>query len=102
MPPLDRVTRWTVVQFPVFVAIVIVWLNVSAELALRMIGVVAVASGAVQMWHRKIAYGWEGREPSGYITGIPAFVISAVLVAVGVLLVVAPQFAMPLFAGKRA
>jgi hypothetical protein len=100
MPPLKPISKWTVVQFFVFVAIVIVWLNVSVELALRMVGVLTIAGGAVQMWERKIAYGWEGHEPSGYITGIPAFLISAILIAAGVVLVVAPQLAMPFFAAK--
>jgi hypothetical protein len=81
---------------------VVVWLNVSVELALRMLGVLTIAGGVVQMRERKIAYGWEGHEPSGYITGVPAFVLSAVLVAVGVVLLVAPQLAMPFFAPKQA
>jgi hypothetical protein len=102
MPPLKPISRWTIVQFFVFVATVVVWLNVSVELALRMLGVLTIAGGVVQMRERKIAYGWEGHEPSGYITGVPAFVLSAVLVAVGVVLLVAPQLAMPFFAPKQA
>ena len=46
---------------------------------------------------RSIPYGWEGQEPSGYITGIPAVVLGLLMTAIGITMLVEPDFILVLF-----
>lgn len=64
---------------------------------MRWMGVVTLFGAVVQIVQRRIAYGWEGREPSGYITGIPAVVLGVLLGALGVVMLVQTDLMLAVF-----
>lgn len=58
---------------------------------------VMLAGATVQAIQRRIPYGWGGREPSGYITGVPAVFLSALMGLVGVVALVQPDLMLALW-----
>lgn len=62
-------------------------------------GVLAVGAGlvvgALSQWRQpRIAYGWDGQPPRGFITGWPAKVILIFTAALGVAVLIWPEVAM--------
>lgn len=76
---------------------VALFLLVGSRAGMRWMGVVTLAGAVVQIVQRRIAYGWEGREPSGYITGIPAVVLGVLLGALGAAMLVRTDFMLAVF-----
>lgn len=70
---------------------------VSSIAATRALGVFIVLLALVQYRQGRIAYGWEGRPPSGYLTGMPVTVVSAIFAVAGLALIVWPEFAISMF-----
>jgi len=60
-------------------------------------GILILAGAGVQLMTRLIPYGVRGREPSGYITGIPAVFLSLLMGLLGVAMLVVPDFMLILF-----
>lgn len=75
-----------------FVAVVAIWLFVSDRAGMRAFGV-SILVGAVfsQLSGKGVPYGWEGRAPSGYITGWGALVFNGSMGVVGVAVVAWPD-----------
>jgi len=57
----------------------------------RALGMTEVAYGIWVIWTRRVSYGWEGRPPSGYITGSFAVVVGLLAIGLGAVFIVAPQ-----------
>ena len=53
-----------------------------------------IAGAVVQQFQGRIAYGWESRPPSGYLTGSLATVLNLIFVLVGLAAVIWPEVAM--------
>ncbi len=68
---------------------------------MRWMGAVMLYGAVMQIVQRRIAYGWEGREPSGYITGFPAVILGVLLGALGVAMLVQPELMLALFGWDR-
>ena len=64
---------------------------------MRGMGVVMLAHACTHMVTRSIPYGWEGREPSGYITGIPAVLLGLFMAIIGIAMLAVPDFMLVLF-----
>jgi hypothetical protein len=76
-------------------AVVVVWQLVSDRAGMRTLGV-TIIGGAVlsQLSGKGVPYGWEGREPSGYITGWGAVAFNCAMGGLGLSAVVWPDAAL--------
>lgn len=97
IPPPERLSRWRIASFVAFAVVVALFLSVSSQAGMRGAGVVMLVVSGVQVVTRRIPYGWEGREPSGYITGAPAVVVGMLMGAVGVAMLAQPELMLVLF-----
>lgn len=97
LPPSERLTSWRLVGFAGFAAVVALFLLVSSKAGIRGVGALLLVGAAVQLATRRIPYGWEGREPSGHITGFPAVLLSLLMGAAGIAMLVRPDLMLMLF-----
>jgi hypothetical protein len=74
-----------------FAAIVAAFVLLGATAGIRMLGIVLFAQGIYFVLRRRIPYGWEGQEPSGYLTGWVAIGLGILSGAAGASAVVWPQ-----------
>lgn len=56
---------------------------------------------ALQLKDGRISYGWEGHEPSGYIAGTPAKLLSLVMALAGLAMLVWPLFLLELLGWEK-
>jgi hypothetical protein len=77
-----------------FLLVVVIFLTVGSRAGTRTLGLVTVVAALIQLRAKRISYGWENREPSGYITGIPAIAISCFLGLFGVAMIINPDLIM--------
>ena|SRR5688572_20996509 len=100
-PPPARVDRWTVLGVVCAIVIAIVWVNVSVVVAVRLWGMAIIGAAVAFLWCGRIPYGWEGCEPSGYITGGLAVFLNIVALAVGGTFMVVPEIIADMFEAPR-
>jgi hypothetical protein len=91
-PRPDNRPFWRVASFCACVIVVVLFILVSSKAGMRGIGVVMLAGACAHLIKRSIPYGWEGQEPSGYITGIPAVLLGLLMVVAGLVMLVLPEF----------
>jgi hypothetical protein len=72
-------------------AILVVASIYRVTLGIQFAGVAAIWTGGVLIRTRQVAYGWRGRPPSGYITGIPAIAIGIAVVSLGIYMPMRPE-----------
>lgn len=94
-----KLLRW-LGQFAPLVAIAIAW-GYDWSLGVRVTGFCLVLLGAFWLRAGEVGYGWEGRERSGTLTGLPAVLCALIVMALGVVLLVAPQVALPVICGSH-
>lgn len=82
-----------------FFVIAGLFIFVSHRAGIRGIGMSLLITSAYQLWSDGIPYGWEGREPSGYIRGIWKIVCCALLAALGVFLLTMPDLVLGILEG---
>ncbi|WP_298581749.1 hypothetical protein [uncultured Luteimonas sp.] len=80
---MNRSNLEMILGYVVFVALVVVSFAFGSIMLARAVGIVLVAGGLYSFWQGSIPYGIEGREPSGYLTGVPARLISVVAILLG-------------------
>jgi hypothetical protein len=80
-----------------FLVPVVLFLFVSVRAGTRALGLVMTVGALTQQVKGRIPYGWEGRPPSGYITGWIATVLNLVFALAGLAIVVWPDVAMGIF-----
>jgi hypothetical protein len=95
--PVDRRAHWALVRFLGFAVVVALFMFASSRAGMRGVGILMLAGAAVQVVTRRIPYGWEGRDPSGHISGAPAIVLSVIMAAIGVAMLVKPDLMLVLF-----
>jgi hypothetical protein len=93
-PKTADASKLSVLGHSAFIVVVALFLFVSAKAGTRAVGIFMIISAVLQMRKGRIAYGWEGRPPSGYITGFISTVLNVVFVAIGLAMVVWPELAM--------
>ena len=97
LPPTERFSRWRVAGFGAFVVVVALFQLVSYKAGMMGVGIMMLAGGVFQLVTRRIPYGWEGLEPSGYITGVPAVLLSLLMCVAGFAMLLQPEFMLVLF-----
>ena len=85
-----------------FVVVVALFLFVSDKAGMRGIGVSMIAAAWLHRSDGRVPYGWEGRPPSGHITGWPATVLTLVVGLAGLALVIWPEVAIAIFDRRYA
>lgn len=101
IPPSENSTVWHIAGWTSFAVAVALFTLVGSSAGMRWLGVVMLIGAVVQAIQRRIAYGLEGREPSGYITGIPAVLLGLLLGALGLAMLAKPEFMLVLFGWDR-
>ena len=96
VPHPRQSSRWRMPSFAAFAVVVALFLLVGSKAGMRGLGFVMLGHAGVQLALRRIPYGWEGREPSGHITGVPAVVLSLVMGSVGVAMLLHPELMLAL------
>ena len=91
-PRPDSRPFWRVASFCAFAVVVVLFIFVSSKAGMRGIGLVMLANACVHLVNQSVSYGWEGQEPSGYITGIPAVLLGILMGVAGVAMLVLPEF----------
>ncbi|MBW8846360.1 MAG: hypothetical protein JF607_15455 [Burkholderiales bacterium] len=88
----------SVVGWVSFLAVSALFLFVSTKAGTRGLGISMVVGSILQHFSgRGIEYGWEGRPPSGTITGWPAALFTAALGVAGLAVAIWPEVAMGFF-----
>lgn len=90
----SRSNKFSLIELGAFLVVVALFLFVSTKAGTRAVGTCMLASALVQQWKGEIAYGWEGRPPSGYITGWPATLLNLILGLLGIAVIIWPEVAM--------
>lgn len=80
---MDRSNLEHILGYAVFAALVIVFFASGPVMLTRAMGIVLAAVGVYWFLQGRIPYGIEGREPSGYLIGTPARVVSVVAILLG-------------------
>jgi hypothetical protein len=84
-----------------FLVVVGLFVFVSTKAGTRALGA-CMLFGALAEWREgRVAYGWKGQPPSGYVTGWFARLLSLVLGAVGVAVLIWPEVAMGILGWDR-
>lgn len=97
IPPPEKSSVWRIAGMASFAFTVALFIFVSSRAGMRWLGVVMLVSAVVQIAQRRVAYGWKGREPSGYITGIPSVILGVLFGALGVAMVAQPDLMLAVF-----
>lgn len=87
--------RW--VGFCGFAAVAALFTLASSKAGMRGLGVLMLVHAGKYLKEGSIPYGWEGREPSGYITGIGAILLGVLIGLLGVAMLVSPDLMLRLF-----
>lgn len=93
----EHTLRWRIAGFIAFVFIVALFQLISSQAGMRGVGVVMLVVAGVQLVKRRIPYGWEAQEPSGYITGVPAVMVGLLMGAAGILMFAQPALMLFIF-----
>lgn len=80
-----------IIQVAVFVVIAAAYFLGGSEIGKRVLGVCLIVGALFQQVVGKIPYGWEGSEPSGYLTGWKMLLVNLTLVAVGTYFALFPR-----------
>jgi hypothetical protein len=93
-PQANGSGEFSLLGFAAFLVIVSLFMFVSTKAGTRGVGVCVIVGALIQQISGRIEYGWEGRPPSGYITGWAAAVLNLVFGILGLAMVIWPDIAM--------
>ncbi len=82
--------------------VVVLFSFVSTKAGMQGMGVLMLAGAGAQLATRRIPYGWEGREPSGHITGVPAVILSLLMGSIGIAMLARPELMLVLLGWSDA
>lgn len=88
---------WHWVSVAGCISVIALFEIVSLKAGMRGLGILTVIGSGVLMARRRIPYGWEGKAPSGHITGFSAWMVCLLLGALGVAMVTQPGMMLVLF-----
>jgi len=97
---LDAKLTYRTGSFLLFVAVVAAFLY-DEPLGIRAIGISAIVCGVHWVREGKVAYGWRGAAPSGYLTGWSALGAAGVVLGLGVWFLIDPKVVEPFFHRHR-
>ena len=84
-----------------FVVVVALFQFVSPPAGMRGMGVCMIIAAVRQHQSGRIAYGWEGRPPTGYLTGGLAWFMNGLLVLAGIGMIAWPQVTLGMLGWDR-
>ena len=96
MPPSERLSAWDFARFGALAIVIALFLFISAKAGMRGLGAIAFVNAGVLAIMRRIPLGTEGGEPSAYITGVPAVLLSLLMGLIGIAMVAQPELALAL------
>jgi hypothetical protein len=88
---------WRVGKYIGFAAVVAAFFFAGELVGVRAIGLLVIAQAYVLLSAKRIPYGWEGQEPSGYVTGLFVQVLTTLLGGLGAAFVAKPALMLGLF-----
>jgi hypothetical protein len=94
--------QFSLLGMAAFLVVVGLFVFVSTKAGTRGFGACTLIGAFLQARDGRIAYGWKGRPPSGYITGWPATLLTLVFGALGLAILIWPEVAMGIFGWDRA
>lgn len=97
LPSPEKLSASRLAALAAFVVVVALFQLVSSKAGMRGMGVVMLVGAGGQLVTRRIPYGIEGYEPSGYITGKFAVILSLLMGLVGIVMVAQPELMLALF-----
>ena len=102
LPPAKKVTFGTLLEFAATFVVFAIWARWGDVPGVRALGVLTIVSGLIHGRDGRVEYGWQGREPSGYIEGPVAYLIIALFYVIGFTLVLFPAFVLSLWSSGKA
>jgi hypothetical protein len=97
LQPPEKLSASRIASFCAFAVVVALFMFVSPKAGMRGLGVSMLVGDGVQAVTGRIPYGIEGREPSGYISGPAAVLLSLLMGLVGVAMIAQPELMLALF-----
>ena len=92
--PQSHSSESSIFGIVLFAVVVALFVFVGNKAGTRAVGGVMIFGAAWQQLRGRIPYGWEGRKPSGFLTGGFATVVNLILAALGFSVLVWPAVAM--------
>jgi hypothetical protein len=90
-------SKWEILIFLGSCVVALCFIFGSVRLGTRALGLAVQGHAAAMLLSRRIPYGWTGRMPSGYITGIPAVLLSLLMFSVGTVMLFWPEIIISIF-----
>jgi len=92
--PQSHSSESSIFEIVVFAVVVALFVFVGNKAGARAVRGVMIFGAVWQQLKGRIPYGWEGRKPSGFLTGGLATVVNLILAALGFFVLVWPAVAM--------
>jgi len=89
--------EFSFVRVGAFLVVVALFVFVSTKAGTRGVGFSMIMGAIFQQFQGRIEYGWEGRPPSGHITGWLATLLNLIFGVLGLAIMVWPEVAMGIF-----
>jgi hypothetical protein len=83
-----------ILQTVLFAIVVALFVFVGNKAGTRAVGCLMIFGAVWQQLKGSIPYGWEGQEPSGFLTGWLALILNIIFAALGFAMLVWPEVAM--------
>ena len=78
-------------EIVLFIGIVLLFINFGQSIGWRAVGIVQLVFSFYIIKKKRIGVGWEGFEPSFYITGVPAVLIGLLSIGISIMLLFYPE-----------
>jgi hypothetical protein len=60
-------------------------------LLIQLLGLYGIGMGIYVMHRREVRYGWRGKPASGCLVGVPAMILGALIIALGIYMLTRPE-----------
>jgi hypothetical protein len=97
IPPKDKWLNNQVLGFLFFILVVLLFIFEQQVIAIRVIGIVLAVAGISIIKTQRVSYGWEGHEPSGLLTGVPALIFGFLMLGLSIFIFIKPNLMLIIF-----
>lgn len=95
--PHENNSSWRNAGLAAFAVVVALFSFVSSIAGMSGLGVTMLVGAGVQIAACEVSYGWDGKESPGHIKGFPAFLVSLLMGATGIVMIIQPKLMLALF-----
>ena len=88
---------WRVLEQGGFVLSLVVFFLAGKNAGVRVMGLSMLVFACHCLFVRRIPYGWEGQEPIGYLTGIPAILCGLISFCIAIFMILEPALVLDIF-----